>query len=200
MTCRRIEKQIPLAAGGDLDREELAVVETHCAGCLPCYRELSRFRAALAPLRQLREAGQLPRDLLCDVLSAVDAARDSGVRPAPIPTALPMFARLRFVTAAAVVFLGVIVGSELAEHAESSGVPGPGAGIATYTGSPFERIANTQLVSYPLRRDVFGGASPVLLPAAALGDLAPADDYYPRIRRSQPSPAVLRVSAQADDF
>lgn len=200
MTCRRIEKQIPLAAGGDLDREELAVVETHCAGCLPCYRELSRFRAALAPLREMREAGCVPRDLLCDVLSAVDAARDSGVRLAPIPTTLPAFARVRFIAAAAIVFLGVIVGSELAEHAGSPKVSGPAAGLASYTGSPFERITTTQPVSYPLRRDVFGGASPVLLPAAALGDLAPADDYYPRIRRSQPSPAVLRVSAQADDF
>lgn len=199
MNCRRIKERIPLAAGGDLELEMLAAVEAHCAGCLPCYRELARFRAALAPLREMREEGRVPRELLCDVLSAVDASRESGVRPAPIPTRLPSFARTRFVAAAAVVFVGVVVGSELADRTGRSS-PAQPAGIASYVGSPFDRIADTQPVHHALRRDVFGGASPVLLPAASFGGAAPGDDYYPRIRRSQPSPAVIRVSAQADDF
>lgn len=200
MTCRRIEKQIPLAAGGDLELEVLAAVEAHCAGCLPCYRELARFRAALAPLRRMREEGRMPRDLLCDVLSAVDSARESGVRPAKVPTGAPLFGRVRFVAAAAVVFLGVVLGSELAERTRSTPQVPKNAGLASYVGSPFDRITDAQPVSHPLRRDVYGGASPVLLPAANFADTAPGDDYYPRIRRSQPSPAVIRVSAQADDF
>jgi predicted anti-sigma-YlaC factor YlaD len=198
MSCRRIQKQLPLAAGGDLDAADLAVVEAHAGECLPCYRELARFRIALAPLREMRERGGMPKDLLCDVLSAVDSARSSGVlRGSPV-SPRSLVSRLQFVGVAAVVFLGVSIGSQLADRAASP------RDIATDPRTPtipFDRLVSVKSVSYPLRQDVFGGASPVLLPALATNtDAYPTDDYSPRIRRTQPSPALLRVSAQVDDY
>ncbi len=194
MKCKRAIDLIPLAAGGDLDAEDLVAVETHVSSCLPCYRELQRFRAALAPLREMRERGTLPKDLLCDVLSAVDSARERVGGEAPLVSG--GFVR-RAAAIAAVVILGVFAGSWFARH---DAVVDPPTRIAS---SPFDHFSKeVKTISYPVRRDVFGGASPVLLPAVATPAMSayPTDDYYVRIRRSQPNPAVLRSNSQADGF
>jgi anti-sigma factor RsiW len=48
MTCRKVRKLIPLAAGDDLRPRPAAVVRAHVAACPACRAELESFRAALA--------------------------------------------------------------------------------------------------------------------------------------------------------
>jgi hypothetical protein len=55
MTCRRIRRLIPIAAGDDLRPRLAAAVRAHIAGCPGCRSELDAFRAALAAIRA--EAG-----------------------------------------------------------------------------------------------------------------------------------------------
>ncbi len=202
MNCRRAKDLLPLAAGGDLDSKDQARVDAHVATCLSCFRDMQRFRTALAPLRDLRENGRVPKDLLCDVLSAVDAARESAVPAGPVMLPLRGSLLRRAASIAAVVILGVVAGAHFADRRSD---PSGRSGVPTHvaSGSPFDRIQqNVQNVSYPIRRDVFGGASPVLLPAVATPayNAFPTDDFFVRIRRSQPNPAVMRSNSQADGF
>jgi anti-sigma factor RsiW len=59
MTCRRIRKLIPLAAGDDLRPRLAAAVRAHIAGCPGCRSELEAFRAALAAIREEARAGSV---------------------------------------------------------------------------------------------------------------------------------------------
>lgn len=51
MTCRKVRRLIPLAAGDDLRPGEAAKFIAHVDGCPGCRRELEEFRAALAAIR-----------------------------------------------------------------------------------------------------------------------------------------------------
>jgi hypothetical protein len=48
MTCRRIRKLIPLAAGDDLGPRRACAVRAHAGVCPACRRELDEFREAMA--------------------------------------------------------------------------------------------------------------------------------------------------------
>jgi anti-sigma factor RsiW len=47
MTCRKVRKLIPLAAGGDLRPRQARAVQAHLDACPGCRAELEDFRAAL---------------------------------------------------------------------------------------------------------------------------------------------------------
>ncbi len=51
MTCRRVRKLIPLAAGDDLRPRPAAAFRAHVDSCPGCREELERFRRALAGIR-----------------------------------------------------------------------------------------------------------------------------------------------------
>ena len=56
MTCRKVRKLIPLAAGDDLRPRPAAAVRAHVAACPACRAELESFRAALAGIRSVAKA------------------------------------------------------------------------------------------------------------------------------------------------
>jgi len=56
MTCRKVRKLIPLAAGDDLRPRPAAAVRAHVAACPACRAELESFRAALAAVRAAARA------------------------------------------------------------------------------------------------------------------------------------------------
>lgn len=56
MTCRKVRKLIPLAAGGDLRPRPASAVRAHVAACPACRAKLEEFRAALAGIRAAAEA------------------------------------------------------------------------------------------------------------------------------------------------
>ena len=51
MTCRKVRKLIPLAAGGDLRPRPAAAVRAHIESCPGCREELERFRAAMDKIK-----------------------------------------------------------------------------------------------------------------------------------------------------
>lgn len=48
MTCRKVRKLVPLAAGGDLPQRQARAFQAHIDACPGCRAELERFRADLA--------------------------------------------------------------------------------------------------------------------------------------------------------
>lgn len=56
MTCRKIRKLIPLAAGGDLEPRRDADFRAHLDRCPACRGELEAFRSALAEVRAAARA------------------------------------------------------------------------------------------------------------------------------------------------
>ncbi len=56
MTCPKVRKLIPLAAGDDLRPRPAAAVRAHVAACPACREELESFRAALAGIRSVAKA------------------------------------------------------------------------------------------------------------------------------------------------
>ena len=56
MTCRKVRKLIPLAAGDDLRPRPAAAVRAHVAACPACRAELEDFRAALAGITSAAKA------------------------------------------------------------------------------------------------------------------------------------------------
>ncbi len=58
MTCKKIERDLPLLAGGDLPARKARKLLAHVAGCPDCRGELEEYRTALARLRAAaREEG-----------------------------------------------------------------------------------------------------------------------------------------------
>ena len=56
MTCRKVRKLIPLAAGDDLRPRPAAALRAHVASCPACRAELEGFRAALAGITSAAKA------------------------------------------------------------------------------------------------------------------------------------------------
>lgn len=181
MSCRAFKPLLALAAGGDLDGAELDRIHAHVKDCPPCFRELGRFRAALAPLRALAADRSVPDGLLCDVL---EAGRVAMSAPKVRAERSAYWFATRFAAAAAVVFVSVIAGSALFDRGERE----PGRIIRF----PFNReLPAVENIDYPIRRDVFHGSSPLLRPANlhSATNLLPREDRMLKTRRSQPIPS-----------
>ena len=58
MSCRRIDKLLPLYAGGDLPAKKAAKVRAHAAACPSCRREIDSLRAALDATKTLARADE----------------------------------------------------------------------------------------------------------------------------------------------
>ena len=56
MTCRRVRKLMPLAAGEDLRPRPAAALRAHIDSCPGCREELERFRTALAGIKTAAKA------------------------------------------------------------------------------------------------------------------------------------------------
>ncbi len=89
MNCRKAEKLIPFAAGGDLGREEEAAVREHAASCLPCRSLLARFEKQVSMLGSVMSV-EPPRSLVGGLAErALDAARASGPGTGAKPARAP---------------------------------------------------------------------------------------------------------------
>lgn len=60
MTCRKVRKLVPLAAGGDLRPRQAAAFQAHVDACPGCRAEIERFRADLAAITAEARAGDVP--------------------------------------------------------------------------------------------------------------------------------------------
>jgi predicted anti-sigma-YlaC factor YlaD len=60
MTCRKVRKLIPLAAGGDLRRRPARAVRAHLDACAGCRAELEDLRMALAGFKAAARAASVP--------------------------------------------------------------------------------------------------------------------------------------------
>ena len=96
-SCLEIENHLPLWAGGDLEPDARAAVDTHLSRCEPCTRAAGRARAARAALeRGLREGSErrgIGRDPWPAIRASLHAEGLIG-GPAPAPALRPV--RRRF--------------------------------------------------------------------------------------------------------
>lgn len=109
MTCRKVRKLIPLAAGDDLRPRPAAAVRAHVAACPACRAELESFRAALAGIRSVAKAEGAAADWTEHEWNALMARATAEARragQAPVPQARPAF-RPRWAAASA---LGALIG------------------------------------------------------------------------------------------
>ncbi len=60
MTCRKVRKLIPLAAGNDLRTRQAAAFLAHLGRCPVCREELEGFRRALAGIKAAAKAESVP--------------------------------------------------------------------------------------------------------------------------------------------
>jgi anti-sigma factor RsiW len=115
MTCRKIHKLIPLAAGDDLRPGQARAVMSHIDACPACRKELADFRRAMGEIRAAANAERAAEwssgewdTLMSRVNEAAKNARDIEGR-ARRPVLRP-----RWVAASALgAFLGLIVLSVL---------------------------------------------------------------------------------------
>ncbi len=115
MTCRRVRKLIPLAAGDDLRPRPAAAFRAHVDSCPGCREELERFRTALAGIRTAAKTAAVAEwsEGEWDTLMARVAAEARGTREAPGGVGAPVV-RPRWAAASVVgAFLCLIVLSML---------------------------------------------------------------------------------------
>ena len=112
-SCLEIENHLPLWAGGDLEPDVRAAVDTHLSRCEPCTRAAGRARAARAALERGLREGSERRGIGRDPWPAIRASlRAEGLigGPAPAPALRPI--RRRFNPAwpvAAAVLVGLFL-------------------------------------------------------------------------------------------
>jgi hypothetical protein len=109
MTCRKVRKLIPLAAGDDLRPRPAAAVRAHVAACPACRTELESFRSALAGIRAAADAESAAADWTeseWDALMARATAEAQRAGQAPVPKARPAL-QPRWAAASA---LGALIG------------------------------------------------------------------------------------------
>jgi hypothetical protein len=89
MTCRKVRKLIPLAAGGDLVPRREASLLAHLDRCQACRGELETFRSALAEVRAAARADGATdwadgewRALMARVTAAAERAGRPASQPA----------------------------------------------------------------------------------------------------------------------
>ena len=90
MTCRKIHKLIPLAAGDDLRPRQARAVMSHIDACPACRKELADFRRAMGEIRAAANAERAAEwssgewdALMSRVNEAADEARAGEGRKAP---------------------------------------------------------------------------------------------------------------------
>ena len=85
MTCRRVRKLIPLAAGDDLRPRRAAAFRAHIDSCPGCREELERFRTALAGIKTAAMTAGVAEwsEGEWDALMTRVAAEAKGTREAP---------------------------------------------------------------------------------------------------------------------
>lgn len=115
MTCRKVRKLIPLAAGDDLRPRPSAAVRAHVAACPACRAELESFRAALAGIRSAakaeRAADWSAHEWRSVMARAAAEAKAGGQAPegAPRPALQPRWAAASAIGAVlGLVVLGVL--------------------------------------------------------------------------------------------
>ena len=136
MSCRRIDKLLPLYAGGDLPAKKAAKVRAHADACPSCRREIDGLRAALDATKALARADELGewretdwRALMRSVASAKTAAKRPFAPFALRPVAVGALALL-LVAAGALFLLRKPAGRTVALQAASSAAA-PRASTAT---------------------------------------------------------------------
>ena len=142
MTCRKIRKLIPLAAGDDLKPRAARAFQAHVEGCPGCRAELEDFRTALAGIAAAAKAEEVPdwsdgewRRL---VARATEAAGSGGgarvLRPSwAAASALGAFLGL--------VLLGLLFWGPLRPER----TPGPSGPALVADRSPQDRVAITMV-------------------------------------------------------
>ncbi|MGB8959554.1 MAG: zf-HC2 domain-containing protein [Candidatus Aminicenantales bacterium] len=111
MTCRRVRKLIPLAAGGDLRPRPAAAFRAHVDSCPGCREELERFRRALAGIMAAAKTAAVAEwsEGEWDALMARVATESRGTRELPGGVGAPVV-RPRWAAASVVgAFLCLIV-------------------------------------------------------------------------------------------
>jgi len=142
MTCRKVRKLMPLAAGGDLRPREAAAFLAHVDACPACRAELDAFRAAMAEVKAAAKAeglGEWSEGAWSALMARVAASTERESRPA--------FGARWVAAAAAGAFLGLVVLGLLVRG--PSAVPGGGAKEAALAVSAApsrqERVAITMV-------------------------------------------------------
>jgi hypothetical protein len=83
VSCERWERHIALAAGDDLDENEIRALELHLAECFRCRYTEAEFAAVRAELHSLRDVDSPELDALrLNVMNAVHRRRESLLRSA----------------------------------------------------------------------------------------------------------------------
>ena len=111
MTCRKVRKLIPLAAGGDLSPRRARAVRAHLDACPACRAELEDLQTALAGFKAAARAEKVIdwsegewKALMARVAAGAGADEKAPVR-APRPVLLPRWAAASVIGA----FLGLAV-------------------------------------------------------------------------------------------
>lgn len=127
-TCLEIENHLPLWAGGDLEADVLAAVESHLARCEGCARSAIRARAARGALERGLRVESARMGSGPDPWPAIRVALRSegfigGAEPAPI--ARPAFRRWSpaWPVAAAVLVGLFLAGTWLPSESDSTTIP-----------------------------------------------------------------------------
>jgi anti-sigma factor RsiW len=137
MTCRRVRRLIPLAAGDDLGPRRATAVRAHLAACPACRGELETFRADLAELKASARAEGVAgwTEAEWSALMARVGTEAKGTAPSPARVAGPDFAP-RWAAAAAmgVVLAFVVMGvlfREPSPRPDTAASDSTGAAVAT---------------------------------------------------------------------
>lgn len=141
MTCRRVRKLMPLAAGGDLRPRPMAAFRAHVDACPSCREEFEAFRADLAAIKmeaRARDAGDWREAEWTALMARVraDSSLDrSGDADHPGSVLRPRWAAasaLGTLAAAAILLMLFLAG------------PGPGRKTANAGGGPIVSEAKPQ--------------------------------------------------------
>jgi anti-sigma factor RsiW len=84
MTCRKVRKLIPLAAGGDLRPRRAAAVRAHIGTCPDCRADLEAFRAALEGIKTMAKAESVAAWTEGEWKAAVARAVSAAPEPKPL--------------------------------------------------------------------------------------------------------------------
>ena len=144
MTCRKVRKLIPLAAGEDLRPRAAAAVRAHIDACPGCREELESFRSALAGIKAASKTERVA-DWREDEWDAM-MARIAGGRRGRARHRPPTYARPRWAAASA---LGAVIGLAVLSMLFRDPSPQPQAGqgegalALAPEASPQEKVAIT---------------------------------------------------------
>lgn len=151
MTCRKVRRLIPLAAGDDLEPRRAAAFRAHLAACPACRAELAAFRAELAGIRDVAKAEGIAgwTEAEWKATMARVRAEANGSTPSSARAAGPAFAP-RWAAASAVgIILGLIVMGVLFRGPAPRPDSAPGAGSASLAAGSGEQDRLTMTMVSP---------------------------------------------------